>query len=743
MVTFSIVRFYSSYTEIADFILIWALLTILVKWIFVRIKYATKTKRGLFKGLLTGALSEEDKRTLFSLEGLLSVILALMMTLGGMTYYKWSLKALFTGTTFPIVLALIVGALSFNAAGTRTKNTLAKLATAVLMGSLTFGLSAHSSRTGALWSDGLLLLFLFSLVIFNLGSQYRESRAGRRAPAGGEAGSAASKDVKDIKEKLEKSEAEVAKLRKTAEEAEKKHAGVLQDLKNTLASVTQLSNQLKMSSNVQLVLSSALAIGAQLFSQGASAADVQKELKNRNYDSRTINAVIDTLSPQVPAQQLQPAAEPRAAQAAPAAPPKVVPPPSEEIKLPSPVAEKVRKAVIVDAANLNEIQDKIVEHIAKYEEIALAIENLPNEMKGISELGMRVHGDLEQFSKAAAVLAEQTKGLAGISEKTEQLYHDASHALNTADLHNRQFKTATDPLFTILSSDSGQLARVAQELKEKAKALSEQLEIVEKNARRLKAKEISIADVNLFNAAYEKVERLLADIAQILEHHGDPVKNVLVALPGIAETVKNAKVAFEQLDQQTAGFQIRYVELFEQVQKLHQAKVEEERREGLKRIDVNAIKDSTRTLGSIVTGLLVTPVSGKLQGKGTSAFIPITKSDVLEMKNQANNALKILRDLDAERQKIIDMATGNPELNRLAQLLADLKGLPLQNDLLAFVNNKKLEGMADNPRGDSRLGRAMAQLILQMSSRTDDKTLTDLLSSISSAADALPKGAVQ
>src|SRR5574341_1232429 len=109
MAAFSIVRLYTQNTEIGDFLLIWTLLTILIKWIFVRVKYAAKTKRGLFKGFLTGALSEEDKRTIFSLEGLLSVILAAIMTLGGMTYWKWSLKVLFTGNTFPVVLALVLG----------------------------------------------------------------------------------------------------------------------------------------------------------------------------------------------------------------------------------------------------------------------------------------------------------------------------------------------------------------------------------------------------------------------------------------------------------------------------------------------------------------------------------------------------------------------------------------------------------------------------------------------------------
>jgi hypothetical protein len=311
-------------------------------------------------------------------------------------------------------------------------------------------------------------------------------------------------------------------------------------------------------------------------------------------------------------------------------------------------------------------------------------------------------------------------------------------------LENQQFKSSTDPLFSVLSSDSGQLLRISQELKAKLGDLSTKFDLLEKNARRFRIGKgaVSVADVQFYTITYQNVERNLVDIGQILAHHGDPVKTVLVALPGTAEAVEKARKVFEQLDKEVVELVGRYTVLFEQVQKIHQAKVEEEEREGLRRIDVKKIKDSSLTLDSIVTGLLVTPIQ-KIQGAGSSQFMIITKGEVLEMQTQAQNALNLLRDLDYERQKVVDMATGNAELNVLAQKLADLQGLPLKNDLLSFANNKKLNGMADNAKGESKLGRAMAQILIGMLGRTNPDNLGSLLNEIKTAAGNLPKGAVQ
>jgi hypothetical protein len=737
--------FYTKYTAVADFILIWALLTLLIKWIFVRIKYAAKSKKGL-GGMFMGALSSEDQKTLFSLEGLMSAILGLMMTLGGMTYYNWSLKAVFTGDTFPIVMSIIVGAMGYNVASTRTKNLMIRLATALFAGGIAFGFLAYKTRAGADWLWWFFWFPLFLLMIFSLQSEVKATKEGR-APArtGAAAAQEASSDVKAIKKKLDESQGEVVKLKKQADEAEKKQSTLLQDVQKALTAVTStLSNQLKNASATSMMFAASLQVGALMFSNGASADEVRNELRKRNTSADIIEATVSTLSPQVPPQQLQPAAKPSAAPAPAPAKVKVAPPAPESTPLPPTVSEKIKKAVTVDLATFESAQDDLIAQVHNFEEIASGLETLPGKMRDVSSIGMRVHGELEQFAQAAAKLAEDTKSFPDMAGKTEQLHHDASYALNSADLENRQFKASTDPLFSILSSDAGQLQRIAQELKANLQEVSRQLDILDKNTRRLKMGKgnISVADIQLYNAAYQTLEKQLIGIEQILAHHGDPVKTVLVALPGTAEAVENARKVFDQLDGDLSKLFGRYADLFEQVQKIQQAKVAEEEREGLRRIDVRRIKDSTLTLDSIVTGLLVTPIQ-KVQGAGSSQFIVITKGEVFEMQTQAQNALNLMRDLDSERQKVVDMATGNAELNLLSQKLADLQGLPLKNDLLAFANNKKLNGMADNAKGDSKLGRAMAQILIGMLGRTDPDKLGSLLNDIRTASGNLPKGAVQ
>src|SRR5574342_677877 len=466
--------FYTKYTVAADFVLIWALLTLLIKWIFVRIKYAAKAKKGL-GGMFMGALSSEDQKTLFSLEGLMSAILGLMMTLGGMTYYNWSLKTVFTGDTFPIVMSIIVGALAYNAASVRTKNHMIRLATALFAGGMAFGFLAYKTRAGADWLWWFFWFPLFLLMIFSLQSEVKATRAGR-APArtGGAAAQEASSDVKAIKKKLDESEGEVVKLKKKADEAEKKQGTLLQDVQKALAAVTgTLSNQLKTASATSMMFAAALQVGALMFSNGASADEVRNELKKRNTSADVIDITIETLSPQVPPQQLKPAAKPPAAPAP--APAKVVAPAAEATPLPPTVAEKIKKAVAVDLATLESAQDDLLAQIHNFEEIASGLETLPGNMRDVSSIGMRVHGELEEFAKSAAVLADQTKSFPDTAAKTEQLQHDASHALSAADLENQQFKSATDPLFSILSSDAGQLQRVAQELKAKLQEIGVEL----------------------------------------------------------------------------------------------------------------------------------------------------------------------------------------------------------------------------------------------------------------------------
>jgi len=429
MAAVSILRLYTQNTEIGDFLLICALLTILIKWIFVRLKYAAKAKKGLFKGFLAGALSEEDKRTMFSLEGLLSIILAMMMTLGGMVYWGWSLKRLFTGDTLPIVLALVLGALAYGTAGARTRNGVIKIGAAIFVGGITFGLAAHSSRTGAGWSDVLLWGFLFILVIHNLTNQYKTARGGGRAPVtGGGAARLASSDIGEVKKNLETNKGELAKVKKTGEETVKKLDGFMQRLLNNIASLTESLKVMTARQALGTMIIAAMGIASMLFSQGASANEVRAELRKRNHPADVIEAAIETLSPQVPPEILTPKP------GAPApAPTRVVVPPPEEIKLPPDVSEKIKKTVNVNIAQLEDTQAELQEQISKYEEIANALNKVPSSMRDCSALGMKVEADLDQFTRAAAQLAQESKDMREVAAKTEQLHHDASHALNTAN----------------------------------------------------------------------------------------------------------------------------------------------------------------------------------------------------------------------------------------------------------------------------------------------------------------------
>lgn len=735
---------YTKYTAAADFVLIWALLTILVKWIFVRIKYATKSKKGL-GSMFMGALSAEDQKTLFSLEGLMSTILGLMMTLGGMTYYNWSLKALFTGGTFPIVIALIVGAMGYGAAGARTKNGMVKLATALFLGGITFSIAAYGTRSNAGWPSALLWLFLFMLMIVNLTNQVKASgKEVHSVSTGRESVQQASGDIKEVRKKLEQSEVSVAKIKKQADDAEKKQGTLLQDVRNALASVTStLSNQLKTASATSMMFAAALQVGALMFSNGASAEEVRNELRKRNTSADIIEATVGTLSPQVPPQQLRPTP------AAPApAPVKVVPPAPEATPLPPVVAEKIKKTVTVDLATFESTNGKLLAQISNFEEIAMNIETLPAGMRDVSALGMRVHSDLQVFANSAAVLAEQTKSFPDIAVKTGQLHHDASHALSIIDLENQQFKSSTDPLFSVLASDSGQLQRVAWELKTKLQELGVQLDLLEKNARRLtmgKGK-ISVVDVQLYDATYRKLEQQLIDINQILAHHGDPVKTVLVALPGTADAVEKARKIFEQLDKDVVLLVGRYSELFEQVQKLQQTKVEEEEKEGVVRVDVQS---TIQTLDALLTGIFFSTLhdvqrGSRLQGSGSSQFIPIAKAEVRTLQDNAAEAVKLLNNLAAERKKIVAMQpTSNQDVNDAADLFDAVFKLPLMSDLTNFANNTKLNGMADNPKGDSRLGRTMAQILIGMMGRTNIDDFGLLLNRLKTALGRLPKGAVR
>jgi hypothetical protein len=678
----------------------------------------------------------------------MSAILGIMMTLGGMTYYNWSLKTVFTGDTFPVVIALIVGAMGYSAASIRTKNGMAKLATALFLGGLTFSLAAYGTRSNASWPSAMLSFFIFMLMIVNLTNQVKTAgRGARSSSTGPESVQQASGDIKEVKKKLEESKGEVAKIKKQADEAEKKQVTLLDTVQKALKTVTStLSSQLTVASATSMMFAAALQVGALMFSNGASADEVRNELRKRNTTADVVELAINTLSPQVSPQQMNPAA--KSATAAAPATTKVVPPAPEATPLPPAVAEKVKKIVTVDLATFELAQDELLAQISNFEEIAAKIETLPASMRDVSALGMRVHSDLENFSKSAAVMSEQTKSFPDIAVKTDQLHHDASHALSTIDLENQQFKYSTDPLFSVLASDSGQLQRIAWELKTKLQEISTQIDILEKNTRRLKMGKgsTSVADIQLYNAAYKKLEQQLIDVEQILAHHGDPVKTVLVALPGTADAVEKARKIFEQLDKDVVQLVGRYTELFEQVKKIQQTNVEEEEKEGVVRVDV---QKTIQSLDALLTGIFFSTLhdvqrGSRLQGSGSSQFIPIAKAEVKALQDDAAEAVKLLNNLAAERKKIVAMQpTSNQDVNDASDVFDVLFKLPLMGDLTSFANNNKLNGMADDPKGDSRLGRSMAQILIGMMGRTNIDDFGLLLNRLKTIFGKLPKGAVK
>jgi hypothetical protein len=103
-----------------------------------------------------------------------------------------------------------------------------------------------------------------------------------------------------------------------------------------------------------------------------------------------------------------------------------------------------------------------------------------------------------------------------------------------------------------------------------------------------------------------------------------------------------------------------------------------------------------------------------------------------------------LNNLAAERKKIVAMQpTSNQDLNDAADVFDALFKLPLMGDLTNFANNTKLNSMADNPKGDSRLGRSMAQILMGMMGRTNIDDFGLLLNRLKTVLGRLPKGAVQ
>jgi len=280
------------------------------------------------------------------------------------------------------------------------------------------------------------------------------------------------------------------------------------------------------------------------------------------------------------------------------------------------------------------------------------------------------------------------------------------------------------------------LQRIAQELKKKLEEVSKQLDIIEKNSRRIQKAGVSVADVQLYTVSYQKLEQLLSDIEQIIAHHGDPVKTVLVSLPGTSDAIEKSRKVFDQLEKDIPQLEARYSELFNEVGKIESTKAEEAKKFQQELLDANKIKDDVRILDSLVTGIAFRDIMG---GAKTQYFIKIDRSDVDEIQKNSQQALQILGDLDSERQKIINLFLKSKETDELAQLLANLRSLPLLSDL------SDLAKACNSARG-KRLedgGRILGKVIMQMHQHGYLEKLSDLTSAIRTIVDQIPKGAVQ
>ncbi len=436
-----------------------------------------------------------------------------------------------------------------------------------------------------------------------------------------------------------------------------------------------------------------------------------------------------------------------------AAPARVVPkvaPPAGKARPPEKNEELVKQGVKINVQKLELAQSQLLQQIQSFIKISELLKEIPNYVPQLKKSGDKAQAELSKIFEESKKLAKKAESpdYNSMLEYAKSLESVCSTLSATLTGANNTFNDGLKPLSSFLITDERALQNLTGELNSILPEFKSAIEDMKARSDELKDKGATQDVMAPYSAAFDKVDNLITRVITSFEQHAKDIPETLkTGLEGFIPILQSYQNSLKYIVPQVQALKSRWAMINDEMAKIDsekKKKVEAETKErGHALIDKYKVKTDARTLNSIITGLLIAPISGKIQGSRDSAFIPISKGDVIEMQTQARNAIDLFGEFDAVRQKVVDMATGNKELNDFLGLLERLRSFPLRNDLVDFVNNRSFNGMADNPKGDSRLGRAIVTVIFKVSGRTDIDALGNILNELAPAVDKLPKGAVQ
>ncbi len=722
---FDPIALYIKYPRQGDFLIIWAILTLLIKWIFVRMKYTAKQVAAgkhpvkSFFGSVVG-LTDEDKKTLFSLEGGISILFALAATAAGMAYQGWSLKAVFTGGSGPLFLALIAGALGYGSASMRTTRGSIKWITALLVFSLSLGILAPKGPRFD-WINSFFWPILLFLIMFNLMGEYKKPGKGR-----GRGG--ADRTPVDI----EKSKAQIKKAAAESAEAAKKVDGILKvvpDLlkliKDTKEELAERFSRLEAGKALQALALSGMAIATQLFSQGASVNDVKAELRRRNYDAQTITAVVETLSPQVgmrfppraPARAVAP--PPVAGRAAPA-PPTARPAPTTIIPTPTVISDQDVRSMAKEIDEISKKHDALTNKLSDYGDIVKMIDVYTKDVQMLVDQGKVIEDDLTQREKDARELLQKAEATP-LENDAVQVHTDSLHVRNEADLAKQQLSQVLQPVAPILASHSTKLQQIAEEVSEKIKELGDNLQLLQKNLRRVESTKGGVGqpDLDLYLAVYPKVDGALTDISQILRDSMDELNTLAVSLPSVKQAVENYQKAIDDVEKRAADIMGRFSNIEEKLVKAEQEKIAPAMIEGDK--IVKLVSD----FQIIAREIEPSDEKGPMQ--------KLEDAEIRALREKVADSIRLLHALEQERVKIENLPTHTRELSKIAKLLADLRGIGVWNVLIQLDN-------ALNPSRGEPDYQLVSLLVWKFRDEEYAEMAYDILKELKVQVTNLPKG---